>query len=445
MSFSRSFHSTALRRYVLKKPKFDVRGIVGKIPEYKTSILNREMVNSKALLASLDELPTKYFDYLTLTKNLTILQNKRHTLEESAKNDTVAFDNLRPQLLEMKNLHHKLQSQIKELDDELTDVCKDLPNLMDPIAPTNEAVLTSWLNPTDKYTIDKELDHVNIMIKKNMINFEAGTNISGPFWYFLLNDGAELERALISYALDKVKAAGFKFCLPPSIVKDDIIDACGFRPRDIGDERQIYHIEDSNLGLTATAEIPLAGMFSNSTINLQNGPLNYVGLSRSYRAEAGAAGRSGRGLYRVHEFTKLEMFSWTKPEDSKAQFDFIKDIQCDIIRSLGLSAKVLRMPGNDLGASAYKKCDIEAWMPGKGRFGELTSVSNCLDYQSRRLHIKYKNEETGKTDYVHTLNGTAMAVPRVIVAIVENYYDKASNKIDIPTALRPYMNNKSSI
>lgn len=177
-------------------------------------------------------------------------------------------------------------------------------------------------------------------------------------------------------------------------------------------------------------------------IDLSNGPKKLVGLSRCYRAEAGASGKDTKGLYRVHEFTKLELFCWSKPEESEKLLESLKDFQIDIITSLGLTAKVLNMPANDLGASAYKKYDIEAWMPGRGTFGEVTSTSNCLDFQSRRMDTKFKRQVNEKLEYVHTLNGTAMAVPRILLALVENFYDPKTQMIVIPECLRPHMQNK---
>ncbi|CCH61330.1 hypothetical protein TBLA_0E02740 [Henningerozyma blattae CBS 6284] len=457
--FKRSFHITAAKRYILKKPQFDVKQIISNIPDYEKSILHREMVNSKNIINDLKTLPKNYQSYQSLNKDLISIQQKRHVLESTlqlAKNSSsitnangeiedIDTEKIKEQLLNLKTEYQNISSTLKDLETTINEICNNLPNLIDPSAPKNEAVIVKWLNPKESYSLDRERDHVKIMKAKKMINFQSAVDITGSSWYFLTNEGADLERALISYAIDKAKRREFGLVIPPAVVKNEIINACGFRPRDMGNEKQIYHIKDTDFGLIATAEIPLAGMYVNSILDLSKGPLRHVGISRSYRSEAGARGKDTKGLYRVHEFSKVELFTWSKPSDSTEQLQYLKNVQCDIIGSLGISAKMLNMPTNDLGASAYLKCDIEAWMPGRGSFGELSSVSNCRDYQSRRLHIKYKNESTGKFEHVHTLNGTAMAVPRVMMTLVENYYNKTTGRIDIPTCLRPYMNNRSYI
>ena len=199
------------------------------------------------------------------------------------------------------------------------------------------------------------------------------------------------------------------------------------------------------MGLVATAEITLAALGFNQIMELPQGDVQkYVGLSRSYRAEAGARGKDTRGLYRVHEFSKVELFCWCNPTKGDEVLESLKEFQIDIIQSLGLYGKVLNMPANDLGNSAYKKYDIEVWMPGRGSFGEVSSASNCRDFQSRRLNSRFKNKD-GSLKYLYTLNGTAMAVPRVVIAIVENFYDQKTDMIKIPRPLVPYMNGKEYI
>jgi len=221
-----------------------------------------------------------------------------------------------------------------------------------------------------------------------------------------------------------------------------VYNACGFKPRDQNNEQQVYLL-DGGLCLTGTAEIPLAGWAAHTTFSKL--PIRKVGVSRSYRAEAGARGADTKGLYRVHEFTKVELFAWTTTfEESKKMHQEILALQTEILTELGLCCRVLNMPAYDLGAPAYQKYDIEAWMPGRGNWGEVTSASNCLDYQSRRLHTKYSLPD-GSSQYAMTLNGTAVAVPRVIIAILENNYDKNLNRVEIPHVLRPGMDDKQYI
>lgn len=444
MILKRSFGCTACIGF-LKKPRPNLKSIVNDIPLYHESVCKRQLIAGPSLLEGLRKLPESYEHIRKLNHKIALVQGQRKVLEAEIRDDRSKMET---RALEIKSLKSQYQDISKELDVaelSVADLCSSLPNLVSPDSPTSEPEIVHWINPKEAYQPDARRNHVDIMLKKNLVDFQTASTVSGTSWFYLLNEGAELEQALVSYALKKAKEAGFQACIPPSIVQNEVIDSCGFRPRDLNNEQQIYHIKDTHLGLTATAEIALAGLGINKVMDLSNGPRKVVGVSRSYRAEAGARGKDTKGLYRVHEFTKVELFVWSKPGDSEEVLERLKDLQIDIVTSLGLSAKVLNMPANDLGAPAYKKYDIEAWMPGRGSFGEISSSSNCLDYQSRRLDTKFKNDVTGKTEYVHTLNGTAMAVPRVILALIENFYDPSSGKISIPEPLRPFMDNRACV
>lgn len=343
-----------------------------------------------------------------------------------------------------------------ELEDRLLAQVSNLPNLIHPSVQRKQT-LVEYLNPTkeivnantDDYEVktDVRFDHKDIMERFGIVNFSQATKVSGRGWYYLLGDAALLEQALIQYALQLARRAGFKMAIPPSIVKTEVTKACGFMPRDTNNETQVYELQTDDLCLTGTAEIPLAALYADKEFLNTELPVNLVGLSRSYRAEAGAAGRDTRGLYRVHEFTKVELFSWTMPDEavSMKQFDDIVEFQKQFIRSLGLTARVLIMPYDDLGAPAYKKIDIEVLMPGRGAWGEVSSTSNCLDFQSRRLITKVRDPSDKKLKFVHTLNGTACAVPRVVLAIIENFYEPTTDTITIPEVLRPYMDGMTVI
>ncbi|KAF5098995.1 hypothetical protein D0Z03_001105 [Geotrichum reessii] len=280
-----------------------------------------------------------------------------------------------------------------------------------------------------------------------IVNLEAAARVSGSSWYYLIGDGALLEQALVNYAMSKARKRGFIPVIPPSIVRQEMANACGFKPRDQNGEQQIYNLafKGADLCLTGTAEIPLAGLYSETELEFDNtGVKKHVGVSRSYRAEAGARGRDTKGLYRVHEFTKVELFAWTDTKErSVTVLNDILDLQKEIITELGLTARVLNMSPDELGSPAYKKYDIEAWMPGRRDWGEVTSTSNCLDFQSRRMHTRYRSETNeNKLAFVQTLNGTAMAVPRVIVAILETFYDPDIKRVKIPEVLRKWMDDK---
>ncbi|GME76880.1 unnamed protein product [Ambrosiozyma monospora] len=388
--------------------------------------------------------------YQNTLKKLVIQQKKEEADTQEQQKE------LHQKLSEFKPLLKEKEESVIKLEDELNLRADGLPNLIAPVVG-NKQKLVTYINPTpeildfkdDDFPLspDAKRDHKDIMERLNLVEFQQATKLSGRGWYYLLGDAALLEQALVQYALKLARKAGFKMALPPSIVKTEVTNACGFKPRDQNNEKQVYELTGDGLCLTGTAEIPLAGLYSNKEFKAGELPLELVGLSRSYRAEAGAAGRDTRGLYRVHEFTKVELFAWTinDVEHSNAQFDKMINFQMNFIKSLGLTARMLIMPFDDLGAPAYKKIDIEVLMPGRGAWGEVSSTSNCLDYQARRLTTKYKDEKTKKNKYVHTLNGTACAVPRVVLAIIERFYDPATDSIIIPEVLRPFMDDKERI
>lgn len=385
-----------------------------------------------------------------LLKDLKIAQKKQDVDNITQQEDIL------DKLSKYKPILHEKSKLQSDLEDKLFLQIACLPNYIHP-SVKDKQVLVEYINPSDEIknanTDDFEVtsnsiyDHKEIMEQLGLVNFNQATKISGRGWYYLIGDGALLEQALIQYALKKARQAGFEMVIPPSIVKTEVTNACGFMPRDTNNEKQVYELENDDLCLTGTAEIPLAALNSNSDLKSTTLPLNLVGLSRSYRAEAGAAGRDTRGLYRVHEFSKVELFSWTYPDEKQSmdQFNKIVAFQKDFIKSLGLTARVLIMPSDDLGAPAYKKIDIEVLMPGRGAWGEVSSTSNCLEFQSRRLLTKVRDPSDNKLKFVHTLNGTACAVPRVVLAIIENFYDPKTKTITIPEVLRPYMDDKSVI
>ena len=303
------------------------------------------------------------------------------------------------------------------------------------------------------------ISHVEIGRRLDLLNFDASSQSSGWGFYFLQHGAALLEQALIQYALHLCTRAPHAFIpiTPPSIVYSDVAAAAGYMPRDANNERQTYTLMQTRkdvesgkreLTLAGTAEIPFAAMHSNSILSETDMPKAVVGPSRCYRAEAGARGADTKGLYRVHEFTKVEMFGWTLPtlEASLDLFQTMLDIQMEFYRSLGLRCRVLEMPSTDLGASAMRKIDIEAYFPGrkhntKGPWGEVSSLSLCGDYQSRRMVTRFKRVREGKAENIYpwTVNGTACAVPRVLAALLETGWDGKRKVVRIPEVLWGYM------
>ena len=282
-------------------------------------------------------------------------------------------------------------------------------------------------------------DHVEIGKALDLIDFEAGGKVAGQGFYFLKNDAVLLDLALQQFAMTTLVRHGFTPIVTPDLARTSILEGIGFNPR--GAETQVYSVENSDLCLIGTAEITLGGMHADEVFDEADLPLKYAGISHCFRTEAGAAGRASKGLYRVHQFTKVEMFAFTTPETSGAIHAELLAIEEEIFTALGIPYRVLDICSGDLGGPAYRKFDIEAWMPGRGEageYGEVTSTSDCTDYQARRLNIRYKPAEGKGTRFVHTLNGTAVALSRALIAVLENY-QRADGLVDVPEVLRPYL------
>lgn len=382
-------------------------------------------------------------------------------------------------LYEAKSLKSQLsgiEAKEEEFEEEMETLALELPNLSSRYTPTgDEPEVVGYINehpeppgdPSDRVW----RSHVHIGAELGLLDFIGAATTSGWGWYFLTNEAALLEQALVQYALSVAMKRGWRCVSPPSMVYSHIAAACGFQPRDQNGEQQIYALEQTEkdkakpqLVLAGTAEIPLAGIKANQTLEAADLPLKLVATSRCYRAEAGARGVDTKGLYRVHEFTKVEMFAWTLPDTSTGEhftssdtashteslFDEIVSIQTEILQSLGLHCRILEMPSTDLGASATRKRDIEAFFPSRRErddgWGEVTSTSICTDYQSRRLATRVRMADKGhRIEFPHTLNGTALAVPRVLAAILESGWDEDKMEVRIPEVLRPWMSGMQVI
>ncbi|MEK7663807.1 MAG: serine--tRNA ligase [Actinomycetota bacterium] len=282
-------------------------------------------------------------------------------------------------------------------------------------------------------------DHLELGESLGAIDMTRGTKVSGARFYFLRGIGARLELALMNLALDRALEAGFVPLITPTLVRPDIMQGTGF----LGEHSdEIYYLPADDLYLTGTSEVALAGYHADEIIDLTDGPLRYAGWSTCYRREAGSSGKDTRGIIRVHQFNKLEMFVYTTPEEAEAEHDRLVAWQEGMLQSLGLAYRVIDVAAGDLGSSAARKFDIEAWVPTQGAFRELTSTSNCTTYQSRRLETRYRTE-SGKTAPVATLNGT-LATTRWLVAILETH-QQADGSVIIPVALRPYLGGMSVI
>ena len=332
-----------------------------------------------------------------------------------------------------------LKNELDAVEAELETIWRSIPNMAHPDAPIGDddtCNTTREYGKTAKTEYDFEpLDHVQLAEKLDLIDFEGGARVTGSGFYFLKNEAVLLELALQQYAVNYLMKAGFTPVTTPDLAKNDVLQGTGYIPR--GDETQIYSIENMPLSLIATAEITLGGLQAGRTLDADQLPIRLCGISHCFRTEAGAAGRASRGLYRVHQFTKIEMFAFTLPDQSETMHQELLSHERAIFDGLGIPYRVVDTATGDLGGPAYRKFDLEAWMPGRGEYGEVTSTSNCTDYQARRLNARYSVKGEKGTHFLHTLNGTAIAVSRALVALMEIYQQK-DGSIVVPEALRPY-------
>jgi seryl-tRNA synthetase len=326
-------------------------------------------------------------------------------------------------------------AEADELDARFDDVWVTLPNVADPSAvdgATDEdnVEVSAWGAPL---VADWVRDHVELGEMHGLLDIERAAEVSGSRFGYLLGPMVRLELALVQFALDMLEPHGFRPVVPPVLVREHALVGTGFFP---GDREQVYAVEEDDLFLVGTSEVSLAAFHADEILEADVLPLRYAGFSTCFRREAGTYGKDTRGIFRVHQFDKLEMFSFCAPEDSPAEHDFLLAREEELAQALEIPYRVVNVAVGDLGASAAKKYDIEAWMPGQGRYREITSTSNTTDYQSRRLKIRYRIEEGNRL--VHTLNGTAIAVGRWLIALIENH-QRPDGSIVLPEALLPYV------
>jgi seryl-tRNA synthetase len=330
------------------------------------------------------------------------------------------------------------KAEMERVAGELEAIHKLIPNMSHPDAPVGaddqaNVELSQGKTPRPEFDF-QPLDHVELGDKLQLMDLEGGARVAGHGFYFLKNEAVLLELALQQYAVDTLIGEGFTPTTTPDLARNEILEGIGFIPR--GPETQIYSVENSDLSLIATAEITLGGLFAGQILDAEELPIKLCGVSHCFRTEAGAHGRATRGLYRVHQFTKIEMFAFTLPSESDAMLDHIRELECRLFDGLGIPYRVVDTATGDLGGPAFRKFDLEAWMPGRDAWGEVTSTSNCTDYQARRLGIRYRVKGQKGTQFLHTLNGTAIAISRALIAILENY-QQADGSVVIPEVLRP--------
>ncbi len=339
---------------------------------------------------------------------------------------------------EIKTKLQKKEPDLEKLEEELDALLNQIPNMPSEKTPIGEnekgnVEVKRW-GEQKKFDF-KPKDHLELGTFLGILDFETGAKVSGSQFYYLYGDGALLELALVQFAFELLSKEGFLPVITPELAKSRYYLGTGYLPK--GSEAQTYLIENEDLGLIATSEVTLAGKHADEVIPENLLPLKYIGYSHCFRQEAGAYGKYSKGLYRVHQFTKAEMFIYCTPEESDKYHQFILEMEEKVYQNLGLSYRVMEMCTGDLGTMAARKFDLEAWMPGRGDYGEVTSASNCTDYQSRNLNIRFKRKD-GRNEFVHMLNGTAIASSRTIIALMENYQNE-DGSVTVPEVLRKWM------
>jgi seryl-tRNA synthetase len=383
-----------------------------------------------------------------LIQELNELKQKQNQMAKSIgrEQDPEARQRLIAESRVLKDRIPEKEAELAQVESRLHGELLKIPNMTHPDAPigkddSENVEIRRW-GEIPEFNFDVK-DHVELGEALGIIDFDKGAKVAGSKFYFLRGDAVLLELGLVRYAMDILTQRGYKPTITPDLARDEMFVGTGFIPR--GPETQIYSVEDSDLSLIATAEITLAGSLADEILDEDQLPIRLAGLSHCFRTEAGSHGRASRGLYRVHQFTKVEMFAFTTPEQSEAMHAEMLDIEEQIFRGLGLPYRVVDICTGDLGGAAYRKFDLEAWMPGRNDYGEVTSTSNTTDYQARRLKIRYRRAEPGgRPQLVHTLNGTAIAISRALIALLE-VYQQENGSILLPKVLIPYVGRETIV
>lgn len=386
------------------------------------------------------KIATKNYDPQLLDKLLGFDEERRKLLTEvdglrAQRNIAAGEKNIDKGKIVKEKLS-ELEQDLRKVEEEFYHYLFQVPNLPFDDVPLgsdesdNKILKEVGEKPNFNFTLK---DHLGLGQSLDILDFEAGSEVTGSGFYYLKNEGVILELALVRYALDMLMNKGYIPMITPDLAREKYYLATGYLPK--GPEAQTYQIAETDLGLIATSEVTLAGYHGNQTLEEADLPKKYAGYSHCFRMEGGSYGKYSKGLYRVHQFTKVEMFGLAisdKSEDLHTEFLSLEE---EFFQSLGIFYRVLEMCTGDLGSQAARKFDLEAWMPGRGDFGEVTSTSNTTDYQARNLNIKVKGKNG--TSFVHTVNGTMVAVPRAIVAILENFQQE-DGSVKIPEVLQKY-------
>ncbi len=388
------------------------------------------------------------------TKHVITLDDQRknllQTIEQlrSERNQTAAqmkSGQVSPELIqkgkEIKAKLAELEPNLTELEQQIESAIKTIPNIIFDDVPLGGEECSVEVKSWGGQKTDG-VDHLDFATTRDWVDFERGAKVAGSKFYYLKNELALLENALLQFGLQKVMSKGFTFMTVPDLVSSKVLEGCGFNPR-TSEQSDEYSVEGEDLTLIATAELPLTGYHMDEILDEKDLPLRYAGYSACFRKEAGAAGKHTRGLFRVHQFNKLEMYVFCLPEQSRALHEEILAIEEEIWQELGIPYRVINIAAGDLGAPAAKKYDVEYWSPIDQKYREITSCSNCTDFQAKSLNVRIRRQN-GELVTAHTLNGTAISMARTMVAVIENYA-QADGTLRVPAALKPYLNNQETL
>jgi len=376
----------------------------------------------------------------TLLPEIEAVRGERKTESEKIGALKKAGEDAEAQIAQVHELKAKLETlegELAEIEEKRDRIAVTLPNIPDPSAPDGftdeDAVEIRKVGEPPSFGFEAK-DHLDLVAPAGLIDMEAGAKTSGTRFTYLKGDLAMLELSLVQYAMSVLREEGHEPVIPPVLVREEALFGTGFLP---GDREQIYELPKDDLFLVGTAEVPLASIHADAIFEADELPVRYAGFSTCFRREAGAAGRDTRGIFRVHQFDKVEMFSFVEPSMADEEHERILAIEERLLTELGLPYRVVNVAVGDLGSSAAKKYDCEAWIPSQGRYRELTSCSNTTDFQARRLSCRYRPDPRAGTEFVNTLNGTAVAVGRTLIALLENH-QREDGKVQLPEVLRKY-------
>jgi len=333
------------------------------------------------------------------------------------------------------------EAKLAEIEEATSKMLKTVPNVIFEDVPLGGEECSVEVKHWGE-NHETGIDHLDFATSRDWVDFERGAKVAGAKFYYLKGEMALLENALLQYGLKKVLEHGFTFMTVPDMVSSRVLEGCGFNPRS-SEQSDEYFVEGEDLALIATAEMPLTGYHMDEILDEEQLPLFYAGYSPCFRKEAGTYGKYTRGLFRVHQFNKLEMYAFCLPEQSKEIHEKILAIEEEIWQGLGIPYRVINIAAGDLGAPAAKKYDMEYWSPVNQKYQEITSCSNCTDFQARAVNCRVRRKD-GTIQFVHTLNGTAIPLARALVVLIENFAT-ADGKLRVPEVLRPYLNNKEEL